>query len=167
MLGNNVLFLRATSFFLMFIFIFDRERDRAWAREGQREGETQEAPSCQHRAGRGAWTHEPWDHDLSQSWTLNQLSYPGAPSFSFLIVFFLNPYILTDSLIIFQFLPFSSIHYLKPILVPKSQNICSQVWVIRKEPQGRLGGSEALSFRLRLRSWPHSLWVGAPHQALC
>ena len=30
-----------------------------------------QAPSCQHRARRGARTHEPWDHDLSQSQTLN------------------------------------------------------------------------------------------------
>ena len=28
----------------------------------------------------GAWTHEPWDHDLSQSRTLNWLGHPGAPA---------------------------------------------------------------------------------------
>ena len=26
-----------------------------------------------------AWTHELWDHDLSWSWMLNQLSHPGTP----------------------------------------------------------------------------------------
>ena len=51
---------------------------------GQRERETQnlnrlQALSCQHRARRGARTHELWDHDLSLSRTLNRLSHPGAP----------------------------------------------------------------------------------------
>ena len=32
---------------------------------------------------------------------------------------------------------------------------------------GHLGGLRRLSVRLRLRSWSHSLWVRAPHQALC
>ena len=35
--------------------------------------------SCQHRAWCWAWTHGPWDDDLSQSWTLNWLSHPEAP----------------------------------------------------------------------------------------
>ena len=35
--------------------------------------------SRQHRVRHGAWTHEPRDHDLSWSWTLNRLSHPGAP----------------------------------------------------------------------------------------
>ena len=38
-----------------------------------------QALSCQHRARRGAWTREPWDHDLSLSWMPNWPSYPGAP----------------------------------------------------------------------------------------
>ena len=37
--------------------------------------------SCQHTSWHKAWTHKPWDHDLSQSWTLNRLSHPGAPQF--------------------------------------------------------------------------------------
>ena len=32
-----------------------------------------------HSAWRWARTHEPWDHDLSQSRTLNRLSHPGTP----------------------------------------------------------------------------------------
>ena len=40
----------------------------------------QSRPSWEHRAQCGARTHEPWDHDLSRSWTLNRLNYPGAPS---------------------------------------------------------------------------------------
>ena len=50
-----------------------------------------QALSCQHRARHGAWTHKLWDHDLSQSWTLNRLTHPGAPdfwNFYFLIFFF-------------------------------------------------------------------------------
>ena len=35
-----------------------------------------QALSCQHRAWCGAWTHQPWDHDLSRSQTLTQLSHP-------------------------------------------------------------------------------------------
>ena len=50
----------------------DRGRHRIWIRL--------QAPSCQHRARRGARTHGPWDHDLNRSWTLNRLSHPGTPS---------------------------------------------------------------------------------------
>ena len=65
----------------MFIF----ERDRVQVGEGQRARGTHrfrsklQALSCQHRAWRGARIHEPWDHDLSWRWTLNQLRHPGAP----------------------------------------------------------------------------------------
>ena len=53
------------SFFLI-VFIFERERCRVRAGEGQREGETQnmkqvpgsELLSCQHRAQHGAPTHK-------------------------------------------------------------------------------------------------------------
>ena len=44
-----------------------------------------QALSCQHRAPRGAPTHEPRDHDLSRSRKLNRLSHPDAP---FFFVFF-------------------------------------------------------------------------------
>ena len=53
--------------------------------EGQRErgrhriGSRLQALSCQHRAPRGAPTHELGDHDLSGSQRLNRLSHPGAP----------------------------------------------------------------------------------------
>ena len=60
-----------------------------WAEEEQRERETQnlkQALSCWHRAQRGACTHKLWDHDLSWSPSLNQLSHPGAPQ----IFLFLN-----------------------------------------------------------------------------
>ena len=71
------------------IYLFLRDRDRAWAGEGQieREGDTESETSSrlwasiQHRAGCGAQTHEPWDHDLSRSQSLSRLSHPGAPRF--------------------------------------------------------------------------------------
>ena len=44
----------------------ERGRHRIWSRF--------QALSCQHRAWCRAQTHEPWDHDLSWSQTLNQLS---------------------------------------------------------------------------------------------
>ena len=50
-------------FFLTFIYLFlHRER----AGEGQRE-KPKQALHCQHRARRGARTHKPWGHDLSQN----------------------------------------------------------------------------------------------------
>ena len=49
-----------------------------------------QAPSCQHRARRGARTHGLWDHDLSWSRTLNRLSHPGAPTVRFLTVYFMK-----------------------------------------------------------------------------
>ena len=72
----------------MFIYFWERERDRVRAGEGQREGEAQSpkrapGPSCQHRARCGARIHEPREHDLTQSWTLNWLSHPGTPTYLF------------------------------------------------------------------------------------
>ena len=55
----------------------ERERGRHGIRSRLR------APSCQHRAWRGARTHEPRDHDLSRSRTLKWLSHPGTPRRSF------------------------------------------------------------------------------------
>ena len=61
-----------------------RERDRVWAGKGQRERHTQnpkQAPGSElsARCPTQARTHEPWDHHLSRSQTLNWLSHPGAP----------------------------------------------------------------------------------------
>ena len=68
------------------MFIFETERDRAQVGEGQREGDTQnlkQAPGSElsARSPTQAPTHEPGDHDLSGSQTLNQLSHTGAPTF--------------------------------------------------------------------------------------
>ena len=50
--------------------------------EGQRERETQnlkQVLGSEHRARRGARTHQLRGHDLSRGWTLHRLSHPGAP----------------------------------------------------------------------------------------
>ena len=49
----------------------ERERHRIWSRF--------QTLSCQHRALHRAPIHEPWDHDLSWSQMLNQLTHLGAP----------------------------------------------------------------------------------------
>ena len=73
--------------YLFLIFIFEREsasrggtergKHRIWSRL--------QALSCQHRAWCGAQAHKLWDHDLSWSRPLNQLSHPGAPRSHFLL----------------------------------------------------------------------------------
>ena len=62
-----------------------REWDRSELGRGRERGVHRiqsrlQALSCQHRGRRGAWTHEPWDHDLSWSRMLTWLRHPGAPT---------------------------------------------------------------------------------------
>ena len=78
---------RLALFFLMFTYIWDRERqcvsrgrNRERDRDKDRIWSKLQALSCQHRARCGARTHEPWDHDLSWSQTLHRLSHPGTLS---------------------------------------------------------------------------------------
>ena len=76
--------------FFFCLFIFERERVSRGGAKREREKERQrtwsrlQAPSCQHRAWLRAPTHEPWDHDLSRSGTLNWLAtqVPWARRFS-------------------------------------------------------------------------------------
>ena len=76
------------------VYLFFRQRDRVQTGEGQKERRHRiwsrlQALSCQHRAQHGAPTCEPWDHDLSWSWTLDWLSHPGILIIlKFLIIFF-------------------------------------------------------------------------------
>ena len=58
-----------------FFFLFAWERERAWVGEGE------ETETDSHWAGGLTWgsISGPWDHDLSQRQTLNQLSHPGTP----------------------------------------------------------------------------------------
>ena len=72
--------------FLFFLNVYFWDRDREPLHEGERGRERGrhkiwgrlQAVSCHHEAWRRAWTYEPRDRDLSQNWTLNQLS-PLAP----------------------------------------------------------------------------------------
>ena len=70
-------------YFCTLIYFWETETECEWGRGRERgRHRTQsrlQALSCQHRAWHGARTHEPWDHDLSRSWTLNRLSHPGTP----------------------------------------------------------------------------------------
>ena len=74
------------------LFIFERQREteheqgRGRERGGHRTRSRLQAPSCRHRARRGARTHGPRDRDLSRSRTLNRLRHPGAPRLFFLDV---------------------------------------------------------------------------------
>ena len=77
-------------FFNVYSF-FEREREtecesgRGKERRRHRIRSRLQALSCRHRARRGTRTQEPWDHDLTWSRTLNQVSYPGAPHLAFSI----------------------------------------------------------------------------------
>ena len=64
--------------FIHFLIETDREWGRGRERGRHRIWSRLQALNWQHRARRGARTHELWDHDLSWSRTLNWLSHPGA-----------------------------------------------------------------------------------------
>ena len=71
-------------FFLMFTYFLwetEHERERRKERGRRRIQSRLQNPSCQHRAGHGARTHEPWHYDLNWSRTPDWLSHPGAPKY--------------------------------------------------------------------------------------
>ena len=62
------------------MFIFETEREsKQWRGRERATEDLKRALHWQQGARRGAWTHEPWDRDLSLSWTLNRPSHPGSP----------------------------------------------------------------------------------------
>ena len=72
------------TFFLMFVYFWEREResDKSVSEGGEeREGDTdpKQAPDSELSAQSPTWGSNPvtWDHDLTRSQTLNQLSHPG------------------------------------------------------------------------------------------
>ena len=81
-----ILFYFILFYFILFqcLFIFETETEHEWGRGRERGrhriGSRLQALSHQLRAQHGAWTHGPWDRDLSWSRTLNRLSHPGAPA---------------------------------------------------------------------------------------
>ena len=80
----------------MFFNVYFWERERESVSRGGRDRGTHrnqsrlQALRCQHRAWHRPRTHEPQDHDLSQSQMLNWLSYPGAPKCFFNVCLFLR-----------------------------------------------------------------------------
>ena len=99
------------------LFIFERESESKQGR-GRERGRHRiwsrlQAPSCQHRAWCGAQTHKLWDHDLSWSRTLNQLSHPGAPPFLlidlvlYLFCWYFSKSLHFDLFILYPFFVFS------------------------------------------------------------
>ena len=74
--------VNGTAFFKIYLRETETEHERGRGRERERETQNPKqdpGSGCQHRAQRGAQTHKPRDHDVSQSWMLNRLSHPGAP----------------------------------------------------------------------------------------
>ena len=82
----TTIFFIFLNFFNIYSFLRDRDR-QSMSGEGAEGGRHRirsglQAPSHQHRAGHGAWrSHEPWDHNLSQSRTLNDWA-TRAPRYS-------------------------------------------------------------------------------------
>ena len=182
------------------MLIFEREREtecqQGRGRERGRHGirSRLQALSCQHRAQCGAQAHKPWDHDLSQSWTLNRLSHPrtpkyllkaniGAPvwlnwlSFQLLILAqvmisqFMGLSPVSGSVLRAQSLEPASDSVSPFLSLPLTSSCCVYLSKInkniKKRERGAPGWLSQLSCQLRLRSWSCSPWVWAPHQALC
>ena len=96
------------------VYFFLRERQHVNRGRGRQTGrqDLKRAPCWQQRVWCGARTHKPWDHDLSWSQKLNQLSHPGAP-----LRFFVKKKYVQDTfaliitayrkLLIFEYLYFS------------------------------------------------------------
>ena len=106
---------------------FERESTSGEGTERNRDTESEagcKALSCQQRARCRAWTHKPWDHDLSWSWTFNQLSHPGAPTFAYLIGAHLCIWyklVVSTFILLHVDVQFSLNHLLKRLFFP-SQN---------------------------------------------
>ena len=69
------------NFFNVYLFLRQRMSGGGSERGRHRSRSRLQDTSCQHRAWRRARTHKPWDHVLSQSWTLSQLNHLGTPNF--------------------------------------------------------------------------------------
>ena len=142
--------------------IFETERDREQAGEGQRDRETQnpklQAPSCQHkaqyRARHRARTHEPtrsWPElEVRSGWrSLNRLSHPGT---SFLVLICMVPSCT---------LPPQIPHNIHSILIFHASSVpwshcehwVSESWNIVPREITRLGSYESLVITLSLTSF--------------
>ena len=134
-------------------YCWEREREWAWAgEEGQRERETHTHRHTESEAGfrlpavstepnAGLEPMKPWDHDLSQSRTLNRLSHPGAPFSSFLN---LSVCSLT------WYLPHIFINHAFPNLSPLNNGEASQ---LRKSSE--VPSKEGISLQTTSGPWSH------------
>ena len=103
-------------FYFIYIYLFLIETEHKWGRGRERRRHRiqsrLQAPSCQHRAQRGAWTHKPWDHDLNQSCMLNWLSHQGAPRGLLFLKDLFCAHVLWDLHMLFYFI-FTKKKYVK------------------------------------------------------
>ena len=88
----------------MFLYIWERDTECEQGR-GRKRGRCRirsrfQTLSHQHRARCGAETHQPWDHGLSWSQTLDRLSHPSAPGWGFLLFIFSYYYVLNRVIIL-------------------------------------------------------------------
>ena len=77
---GDLLYLKSTKLFIYFLNVYFWEREQARGK-GRERGRQRDAKWALHwqESSMWVWSHEPWDHDLSQSCTLNWLSHPGTP----------------------------------------------------------------------------------------
>ena len=130
-----LLYIRHIGIFTIYFYLFyfftvlvltERERNGGWGRERDTE-DPKWALRWQQRAWRGAWTHHPWDHDLSQSWIPNWPRHPGAPStLEFLKSINLRSYICKDTST-FRFV--DSLHLIFCLLYSKAASSVIFNWI--------------------------------------
>ena len=127
---TSSLFLK--NFLNVYLFLRQREtkheRGRVRERGRHRIRSRLQALSCQHRARCRARTHGPWNHDLSQSQTLNQLNHPGAPTSSWSTNLLMDPWVVSMSWLLQIVLQWSwKCSYLFNILFSLPLDICPKV----------------------------------------
>ena len=148
-------------FFNVYLFLRERntkhEQGRSRERGRHRIRSRLQAPSCRHRARRGARAHEPRDHDLSRSQTFNQLSHPGAPKYTILN----NVGMYVAPCLAHRKLPASSdvmeqydIDKNKTGLVQVAQYLGGRVHLVGQEPQKLRETREACFKKIRKENIP-------------
>ena len=90
-LSTNNITVGFKFFYYFFKCLFLRERESASKGRPERERHTESEAGCKlwvvSTEPNVAWNHKLWDHDLSWSWMLNQLSPQNTPWFTFLLIF--------------------------------------------------------------------------------
>ena len=138
----------------MFIYFWQSAQSRGGVeREGDTESETS-SRLCQHRTQHGAGTHEPWDHDLSQSWTFNWLSHPGTPAIDLSTSTSKSPLATIDS---GWFLAFTQLAlHICSFLSFAFQSLFDEIRVVLQDPAEMVPSCEAIYiqfFQVQLLLW--------------